>query len=98
MTAPLSLDLHLRRRIARAVEDGTSARQAAAHFDVSPLAAIKLMPQVRQTGSPAPGQMSGQCRPISRRLALSICRCRQQASTPTTVQERTVLTAVPRRL
>jgi len=46
MTAPLSLDLHLRRRIARAVEDGTSARQAAAHFDVSPLAAIKPMPQV----------------------------------------------------
>ncbi len=62
MTAPLSLDL--RCRIVRAVEGGTSARQAAARFDVSASAAIKLMRRVRQTGSPAPGQVGGHRRPM----------------------------------
>ena len=62
MTAPLSLDL--RRRIVRAVEGGSSARQAAARFDVSPSAAIKLMRRVCQTGSPAPGQVGGHRRPM----------------------------------
>src|SRR4051812_29437908 len=61
ITAPLSLDL--RRRIVRAVESGASARQAAERFEVSPSAAIKLMRRVRQTGSPAPGQVGGHRRP-----------------------------------
>jgi putative transposase len=62
MTAPLSPDL--RRRIVRVVEDGGSIRQAAARFDVSPSAAIKLLARVRQTGSIAPAQIGGQRRPI----------------------------------
>ena len=45
MTAPLSPDL--RYRLVRAVEGGASARQAAARFEVSPSAAIKLMQRVR---------------------------------------------------
>src|SRR4051812_34907684 len=62
MTAPLSQDL--RRRIVRAVEAGRSARQAAERFEVSPSAAIKLMRRVRETGSPAPGQIGGHRRPM----------------------------------
>ena len=54
----------LRRRIVRAVETGRSARQAAERFEVSPSAAIKLMRRVRETGSPAPGQIGGHRRPM----------------------------------
>lgn len=45
MTAPLSMEL--RKRLVRAVEQGSSAREAARHFDVSPSAAIKLVSRVR---------------------------------------------------
>jgi len=62
MTAPLSQDL--RQRIVRAVEDGSSTRQAATRFEVSVSAAIKLMRRVRQTGSTAPGQIGGYRRPM----------------------------------
>src|SRR5215218_5141249 len=62
MTAPLSRDL--RERIARAVLEGCSIRQAAERFAVSPSAAIKLMQRVRQTGSTAPAKIGGQRRPI----------------------------------
>ncbi len=62
MTAPLSQDL--RRRIVRAVEAGSSARAAALRFEVSASAAIKLMRRVRETGSPAPGQIGGHRRPM----------------------------------
>lgn len=62
MTAPLSQDL--RQRIVRAVADGSSTRQAAARFEVSVAAAIKLMRRVRQTGSTAPGQIGGHRRPM----------------------------------
>ena len=62
MTAPLSQDL--RERIARSVENGSSARAAAARFEVSPSAAVKLMQRVRQTGSTAPAKMGGHRRPI----------------------------------
>ena len=62
MTAPLSQDL--RQRIVRAVEEGSSRRQAAERFAVSPSAAIKLMQRVRQTGSTAPAQIGGHRRPI----------------------------------
>ena len=62
MTAPLSQDL--RRRIVRAVEAGRSARQAAERFEVSASAAIKLMRRVRESGSPAPGQIGGHRRPM----------------------------------
>ncbi len=55
MTAPLSQDL--RTRIRRAVEAGSSIRQAAKRFEVSPSAAIKLMQRVRRTGSTAPAQI-----------------------------------------
>jgi len=62
MTAPLSQDL--RERIARSVGKGSSARAAAARFEVSPSAAVKLMQRVRQTGSTAPAKIGGHRRPI----------------------------------
>ena len=62
MTAPLSRDL--RERLARAVSDGSSIRQAAERFQVSPSAAIKLMHRVRQTGSTAPAKIGGYRRPV----------------------------------
>ena len=62
MTAPLSRDL--RERISRAVSDGSSIRQAAERFAVSPSAAIKLMQRVRQTGSTAPAQIGGYRHPV----------------------------------
>jgi transposase len=62
MTAPLSQDL--RERIVRAVEGGSTMRQAALRFAVSASAAIKLMQRVRQTGSTAPARIGGHRRPI----------------------------------
>ena len=62
MTAPLSQDL--RRRIARSVAHGSSIRQAAARYEVSPSAAVKLMQRVRQTGSLAPDRIGGHRRPV----------------------------------
>ena len=62
MTAPLSRDL--RERIAWAVAQGNSIRQAAERFQVSPSAAIKLMQRVRQTGSTAPAKIGGSRRPL----------------------------------
>lgn len=62
MTTPLSPDL--RYRLVRAVEGGASARQAAAGFEVSPLAAIKLMQRVRETGSTAPAKIRGYRQPL----------------------------------
>lgn len=62
MTAPLSQDL--RKRLVRAVEEGASARQAAARFAVSASAAIKLVRRVRQTGSTAPARIGGYRRPL----------------------------------
>ena len=62
MPAPLSRDL--RQRIVRAVEGGSSIRQAALRFDVSPSAAAKLMRRFRQSGSPAPARFGGHRRPI----------------------------------
>ena len=62
MTAPLSQDL--RHRIVRAVDAGSSMRQAAKRFKVSPSAAIKLMQRVHQTGSTAPAQIGGYRRPL----------------------------------
>ena len=62
MTAPLSEDL--RERIVRAVEGGSAIRQAAARYEVSPSAAVKLMRRVRETGSVAPGRIGGHRRPV----------------------------------
>jgi transposase len=62
MTAPLSQDL--RERIVRAVEGGSSIRRAAARYEVSPSAAVKLMRRVRETGSAAPGRIGGHRRPL----------------------------------
>ena len=62
MTAPLSRDL--RERIVRAVESGSSIRQAARRFAVSASAAIKLMQRVRRTGSTAPAKIGGSRRPL----------------------------------
>lgn len=62
MAAPLSRDL--RERIVRSVAAGSSARQAAARFAVSPSTAIRLMQRLRQTGSAAPAKFGGYRRPI----------------------------------
>ena len=62
MAVPLSMDL--RKRLVRAVEQGSSAREAARRFDVSPSAAIKLVSRVRRTGSPAPAKIGGCRRPL----------------------------------
>ena len=62
MPAPMSVDL--RRRIVGAVEQGSSIREAARRFAVSPSAAIKLMQRVRRTGSAAPARFGGHRRPL----------------------------------
>ena len=62
MPAPMSQDL--RERIVRAVEKGSSIRQAALRFEVSPSAAVKLMRRVRESGSPAPARFGGHRRPV----------------------------------
>ncbi len=62
MPAPFSRDL--RERIVRAVEGGSSIRQAASRFDVSPSAAVKLLRRVRESGSPAPARPGGHRRSV----------------------------------
>ena len=62
MTAPLSQDL--RQRLVRAVKGGCSARAAAARFEVSPSAAIKLVRRVRETGSTEPAKIGGYRKPL----------------------------------
>jgi transposase len=62
MPAPISMDLRL--RIVGAVERGSSIREAARRFAVSPSAAIKLMQRVRATGSAAPARYGGHRRPV----------------------------------
>jgi putative transposase len=57
MPAPRSSDL--RERIVRAVEGGSSVREAARRFEVSASAAIKLVRRVRETGSAAPAEIGG---------------------------------------
>jgi transposase len=62
MTAPLSADF--RQRLVRAVEAGSSAREAARRFEVSASAAIKLVWRVRETGSAAPAKIGGYRKPL----------------------------------
>ena len=62
MAAPLSRDL--RERIVRCVSGGTSIREAAKRFEVSPSAAVKLMRRVHETGSTAPARIGGYRRPL----------------------------------
>jgi transposase len=62
MPAAISMDLRL--RIVHAVERGSSIREAARRFAVSPSAAIKLMQRVRATGSAAPARSGGHRRPV----------------------------------
>ncbi len=62
MTAPLSQDL--RARLVAAVKAGSSRRQAALRFAVSPSAVIKLVQRVHQTGTLAPARIGGYRRPL----------------------------------
>lgn len=62
MAAPLSQDL--RRRLIRAVEAGSSAREAARRFAVSGSAAIKLIRRVRETGNAEPARIGGYRKPL----------------------------------
>jgi putative transposase len=56
--------MDLRLRMVAAVERGSSIRQAARRFAVSPSAAIKLMQRVRATGSAAPARYGGHRRRV----------------------------------
>lgn len=47
-----------------AVEEGASAREAAARFAVSASAAIKLVRRLRETGSIAPAKIGGYRKPL----------------------------------
>jgi len=62
MATPLSQDL--RRRLVEAVEQGSSARAAAARFQVSPAAAVSIVRRARETGSTAPAKIGGYRRPL----------------------------------
>lgn len=62
MTTPLSQDF--RRRIVQVVANGSSIRQAAARYEVSPSAAVKLMQRVRWIGSLTPDRVGGHRRPV----------------------------------
>jgi putative transposase len=62
MAVPLSQDL--RKRLVCAVEEGHSAREAAARFAVSASASIKLVRRVRETGSTEPGKIGGHRKPL----------------------------------
>ena len=62
MAAPLSQDL--RKRLVEAVEEGSSARAAAARFQVSPAAAMNIVRRARETGSTAPARIGGYRRPL----------------------------------
>ena len=56
--------MDLRLGVVRAVEGGSSIREAARSFAVSPSAAIKLMRRVRPTGSAGTGRYGGHRRPV----------------------------------
>jgi transposase len=58
------MSMDLRERIVAAVEGGSSIREAARRFAVSPSAAIKLMQRVRTTGSAAPARFGGHRRAL----------------------------------
>ncbi len=62
MAAPLSQDL--RCRLVQAVEQGSSAREAARCVAVSESAAIKLVRRVREAGSTAPARIDGYRKPL----------------------------------
>lgn len=51
-------------RVAGVIAGGSSAREAARRFEISPSAAIKLMQRVRKTGSTAPAKIGGYRRPL----------------------------------
>src|SRR3546814_12427575 len=62
MTEPLSQELR-KRRVA-AVAEGSSARAAAARFQVSPAAAVSIVRRARATGSTEPARIGGYRRPL----------------------------------
>lgn len=62
MTAPLSQDL--RKRLVTAVAEGSSARAAAARFQVSAAAAVNIVRRARETGSTEPARIGGYRRPL----------------------------------
>ena len=57
MTQALSLDI--RKRMAKAVDAGSSCNAVAKRFDVAPSTVIKLMSHIKVTGSPAPKKIGG---------------------------------------
>jgi transposase len=58
------MSMDLRERIVAAVGEGSSIRDAARRFAVSPSAAVKLMQRVRATGSALPARFGGHRRPL----------------------------------
>jgi transposase len=62
----------VRLRIVRAVERGSSIREAPRRFSVSPSMAIKLRQRLRATGSAAPARYGGHRRPLLEAYAADI--------------------------
>jgi transposase len=58
------LSQDLRRRLVQAVAGGSSARQAAVRFAVSPTAVYRLMRRVRTAGSIQPAKIGGYRKPL----------------------------------
>lgn len=61
MVQALSLDI--RKRMAKAVNGGSSRNAVAKRFDVAPSTVIKLMTHIKLTGSPSPKKIGGHRKP-----------------------------------
>ena len=84
MVQALSLDI--RRRMAKAVDAGSSRNSVAKRFDVAPSTVIKLMTHIKATGSATPKKIGGYRKP---RLAAhdAIVRELVQATPDSTLDE-----------
>ena len=78
----------LRKRLVRAVEEGASAREAAARFAVSASATIKRVRRVRRTGSTAPARIGGHREPLlaGREEFLRELTAKRKAITPAEIR------------
>jgi transposase len=58
-----ALSLDIRKRMAKAVDGGSSRNAVAKRFDVAPSTVIKLMTHIKMTGSPVPKKIGGHLKP-----------------------------------
>ena len=95
MAKPYSDDL--RERVARAVEGGSSRREAAGQFDVSVSFVVKLMQRVRATGSFRPGDFGGHKEPKLTQHAAVVGERVEQTPSATRLELRKKLNEARRR-